>query len=230
MARFCLSLAATVFVIALGGMAKAATVVAPVSVTTDLDPLSAAYDVNNVINQSGLSTGYTSGVTDFSTYIATNPTEPNGTGFTFAGELRTFSGNFVFDLGGLYSVSQLALWNRGPSLQGIQDFSLYSSDTSGFAGGSLISSFTASAGVSNSAAASNGARLQVFGFAETQARFIRLEVSSVYGNCCVSLSEVAFDGAPVSAVPVPASLPLLAVGFIALGALGRRKRITSLHG
>ncbi len=50
-------------------------VLAPVAATTSSIALGGT--PNNLRNQSGLSIGFTSGVTDFDTYFASNPTTPS---------------------------------------------------------------------------------------------------------------------------------------------------------
>ena len=60
----------------LGGLAPAAhadLILQPTAVSTNMGSLQSAVP-DNVRNQSGLSAGYTSLVTDFDNYIASNPT------------------------------------------------------------------------------------------------------------------------------------------------------------
>ena len=73
---------------------------------------SATFSSTNMINQSGLSVGFTSGVTNFDTYIASNPTETayDSNGWdSLPGP--TYPITIGFDMGAVYSLSRLALWN-----------------------------------------------------------------------------------------------------------------------
>jgi hypothetical protein len=59
-----------------GGHAAASTIVAPVEAFASSEFISTTgndYSIDNTINQSGLSIGYQSGLTDFATYLALNP-------------------------------------------------------------------------------------------------------------------------------------------------------------
>ena len=65
--------------------ALADPIIEPVSVSVTF-PLFPGFLLNSGNDQSGLSAGYTSGVTDFDTDIALNPTHDNGGNTTFASE------------------------------------------------------------------------------------------------------------------------------------------------
>jgi hypothetical protein len=99
-------------------------VLSPVAVTTDLttyddDP---RFWVTNLINQTGITTPFVSGVTEFNPYFA----NPNQT-FATSGDQGTnnwqskivfdmgFQGYLDFDLGAVYQVDKVALWNRSVS-------------------------------------------------------------------------------------------------------------------
>ena len=64
---------AVISLFALASTARADQVRSAVSVLTPPTPCSPAYSFDRTIDQSGLSVGYTSGVTDFATYIGANP-------------------------------------------------------------------------------------------------------------------------------------------------------------
>jgi hypothetical protein len=70
----------------------------------------AGHAPNGAINQSGLSTGYTSLATDFDTYIASNPTH-NTINNDWISAVGTLTGHFDFDLGGTFLVQSFALWD-----------------------------------------------------------------------------------------------------------------------
>ena len=130
----------------------------------------------SVIDQSGLSVGYTSLVTDFDAYISSGVThEYIGDGNWFSDQLTTvpLPLNFDFDLGGLYSIEAIALWGdnqpnssfNGPTNQSVKDFELLFADNADF-----ISPF--SAGLFSYTNSGNTA--EVFGFASTTASHLRM--------------------------------------------------------
>jgi hypothetical protein len=198
-----------------GAPAFAGAILSPTSVPIDnLGLMSAAH----IIDESGLSASFTSGSTDYDSYIAGNPTHaafqflppsPNawasGTGF---------SGKFMeFDLGSNYAILGFALWtNNNPTA--VNSFTLSSAADQDFTTGvTSLGTFTA---VSTLAVQS----YDVSGLGE----FVRLTINSDHGATNVNIGEVAFD---VQVVPEPASLAILGLGIAALARI-RRKRAAVL--
>src|SRR5436190_10053965 len=70
-------------------------------------------DISHVRDQSGLSSVYTSGVTNFDAYIATNPTHNSSNESTIWIGFRPSGTHVDFDLGGLHAIESMALWNLG---------------------------------------------------------------------------------------------------------------------
>ena len=94
-----------------GNFIQAGVILQATDATTDMG-FGNFGSLNNIRNQSGLSTGYTSGVTDFDTYIAGNPTHNGGgTSTIWDSNNYTTTGHIDFDLGGSFSIESFALWN-----------------------------------------------------------------------------------------------------------------------
>lgn len=206
------------------GVAQAATIVGPASVTATPagNCCGGGYVVENIINQSGLSAGYTSGVTDFATFVGsathTNPSVSNGyaSPSNFVTEY-----DFDFDFGSIVSLSRFALWNDQDT-QAIKDFELFSSLDSSFTSLTSLGAFSAAQWMG----ASDAVEAEVFDMADASSQYFRLAVSNAHfsGTNLINFGEVAFE-AQTSVVPLPAAFPLLAGGLGFFGLMGwRRKR------
>lgn len=210
-------LAAAALTLAASG-ASAATIIGAVSATAS--NTTPGFGIGHTIDQSGLSVNYVSGVTDFDTYIGLSPMHSLSASTEWFGALGSTSATVEYDLGAVFSIDRLALWNEESSGFGT---GLISVSTDGI----TYSNLTTINPFDNPLA---DYPAEVFGFAATSLRYFRMELSGCpqidpgsYNSCAIG--EVAF--ATAAAVPVPASLPLL-VG--ALGAFGflRRKRNKSV--
>ena len=215
-------LLATVSVFGFVGSAESAVISGSI-----YSPVDAVIDVGgpggvsiiDTINQSGLSSNFISGVTDFDTYIASNPTHT----FLFRGNewfsnIGTNSATVTYDLGQLLSVESLALWNE--EVAGIGTLDLLSSNDG--------VNFTSLA--SNLSPTNNPPRTRysadVFSFSPTIAQFIRFEMS----NCPQPGGSLSFDYCAIGEVAFKVSEPLdppqstpepsLLFGFIGLSTLG----------
>lgn len=235
------------FAVALGfacaacsSQAIASTIVAPVTSDASSEfPVSPDFDgsIENTINQSGLSSGYDSGVTDFDTYLASEPehtSDANGN--------EWFSENF-----GANSVAGLTVTYGFSALTSINGFALWNEDFAGLGNTLLQYSVNGSAYTDlmtilpvPSEFAQPGEEVpylaQVFSFSLTEMLFFRLVIAdcpgpppseSIFRGC--GIGEVAFsaelspvDNNPV--VPLPAALPLFgsALGFFVW--MGRRRK------
>jgi len=96
-------------------MAHAGVIIAPVAATIDAGGPGSG-SIGNTFDQSGLSIGYTAGVTDFDTYIASGPTHTlTFGGYEWFSNYGTTSATVTYDFGALVTISALALWNEESS-------------------------------------------------------------------------------------------------------------------
>ncbi len=176
-----------------------------------------SYSIQHAINQNGLSSGYTSGVTDFSSYFASNPTHAeSGLDTHFLSQIST-TGFVDFDLGQVYALSSIAVWNWQISQGGVGVTNievLRSTDAA----------FTAPVSVGNFGFSINGsalAQLDQFS-APVSTRYVRINLSNTTGTGQIGFGELAFG-----AVPEPSSFILFSLGMFGLAAR-RRQRVSSV--
>lgn len=191
--------------------ASAGVIRSAVSATASSE-FSSSYNIVRAINQSGLSSGYVSGVDNFATYMATNPTHTpsaaNNEWFTASGVRSAVA---TFDLGSLYSLSGAALWveESWASHSGVSF--LVSSNGVDFT--SVMNNLTLADHPLSDYPAT------VYNFAAVNARYFQI----AFGNCAVdgcSLGEIAFNTADATSntrpVPAPMSGALLLTGLAGL--------------
>lgn len=205
------------FSLAFSTASQAAYVHSAVSVTTEMgNSTGGNSNINHIIDQSGLSSTYTSGATDFDTYVNSNPTHTAFT--TNVDEWQssgTTTGNIDFDLGSSLTVSGMAMWfTTWYTAVAIKSFTLYADDEATFTNATNLGDFTNTI--------FGDASVQVFNFSDTDAQFIRMQITDNNGYFSTNHAEVAFDAAPVSAVPVPAAVWLF--GSALMGLVGLRKK------
>lgn len=207
----------------IGTAAQAGPVIQATSATSSLGSYSAQYLPGYAIDQSGLSAGYISGVTDFATYVATTTSVAGGSSFnTWFSSAGVLTGNFDFALGGAQTIQSFALWDDPQAaLQGVNNFTLLASNTSSFATSINLGTFTA---------LDTDIHAQVFNFAPTTASYVRMQINSNFGSTFVTgFVEGAFQGAsaPPTAIPEPFTLSLFGTGLAGVVALRRRRRLAA---
>ena len=194
-------------------------IVAPVSATINSGGPGSG-SITDTINQNGLASGYVSGVTNFNTYIATNPQHS----LAFAGNewfsnAESTSASVTYDLGSIFGIDALALWNE--DFAGIGTLNMFGSTNGIF--------FAALLGV-NPTDGLNNANYgpQVFSFGAVNSRFLRFDMSNCpqapggYNSCAIG--EVAFRTAATGAVPEPGPWAMMLLGFCGMGLALRRRR------
>lgn len=182
--------------------------------------------INDTFNQSGLSSSYISGVTDFDAYLASNPLHTvTFSGYEWFSQLGSTSAVVTYDLGSMFTVGALSLWNEESSGIGMLNLS---SSIDGISFNSL-GMFTPK---DNSITDSYSS--EVFGFAGTDARFIRFDMSgcpqqpSTFNACAIG--EVAFNSLEPGAVPEASTWAMMIVGMGAVGyAMRRRIKVSEVN-
>jgi hypothetical protein len=205
---------------ATASVAAAAVIVAPVSGVINsggpgFGSLSYTYD------QSGLSNGYVSGVTDFDVYLATNPTHTiSFDPYEWFSNQGTSSASVTYDLGSVMQIDRLALWNEESS--GIGSLDLYGSTD-----GNVFNLIVSGLLPTDHPLANYGA--DVFNLGSVNVRYVRFDMSGCPQpnvgsfNAC-AIGEVAFSsGGGAGAIPEPGTAVLLGLGIAGLGLI-RRKR------
>jgi hypothetical protein len=185
---------------------------------------------NSLINKSGLSATYTSGVTNFATFTSTATHNFNSPGIatpasaSWASGFGTTTGFVTFDMGSLVALDKIAVWNWGGSDPiNLTGFTLFSDDNSSFTSATNLGSFTVNP---NGDAFANPA--QVFSFASTTDRYFRMSITANHGHANLTgFGEVAFKQAastPSSVTPeLPGAMQLLPA-LLPVALIGARKR------
>lgn len=191
--------------------AVSASVIRSAVSATASSEYSSTYNILRAIDQSGLSSGYVSGVDNFATYLASNPTHTLiAANYEWFTEVGVRSAVATFDLGSLYSLSAAALWVE-EAWAPHSDVSFWVS-TNGVDFSSVMNNLTLVDNPGDYAAS-------VYNFAAVNARYFQIAFGRCSTNGC-SLGEIAFntsnatnDTRPVSA---PMSVALLLTGFAGL--------------
>jgi hypothetical protein len=232
-----LTIALGVAFAACSGPSAAATIVAPIgaeATTTFISSSGNDYSILNTIDQSGLSAGYVSGVTDFDSYLAGNPTHTslaNGNEWfskDYFGRRRVAVQTVTYAFSALTSINGIALWNE--EFAGIGTAELWWAAADG------VFTLFDTIMPADSAFDSPNYSAQVFSFDPIDMLFFRLVITgcpgppwlaSNYRGC--GIGEVAFsaelgpvDNNPV--VPLPAAFPLLASALGLFAWMGRRRK------
>src|SRR6185436_12877547 len=89
----------------------AGPIISPVSAVVNSGGTDPSTSIVNTLNRNGLSVGFTSGVTDFDTYLAGNPTHTFGfTNAEWFSSSGTTTASVTYDLGSILLIDRLALW------------------------------------------------------------------------------------------------------------------------
>ena len=183
------------------GVAEAGFVVGSASVSASEPDLDSRFPIVNLINQSGISAAYNSGVTDFNTFVGMTALSGNPSFFGAGGWASavgsSFQVNIDINLGFVQNLTRMALWND-VDLQGLGNFKLYASDNASFSSLTYLGSFTGYPG-------GVGHFAQVFDMTDATTQYIRVEGSPGGNEVLLNIGEIAFEGSTVNAVPEPTS-------------------------
>lgn len=210
--RLLLGLALALGVMVTAGPAVAGLILQPASASSSQTQFGAA---DNARNQSGLSIGYTSLVTDFDTYIASNPLHDSLTQ-TNRWTSTSLPASIDFDLGGSYPIDRIAFWDQGTGIGSTLAFTLIAADNAAFTNPTTLGNFNPVAVGDPSAVAA-----QVFNFPSTQAQFVRFTATQSNGFDGATVGEVAFD------LPEPSAVSVAGLAAAAIG-MKRRQRARSI--
>ena len=196
-----------------------------------------SYEEARMFDQSGLSTTFSSGTDDFSTYIASGPTHtPSSGNFMWSSPQNpSFPGNVDFDLGSEVTIEQLALWTDDQF--GPNGITVLTSNQSNFSTSTNVASITP-ADVTNAPVP-----VQVFDLTDSSARYVRFAITGSHNSQFATIAEIAFDtsaassgggggggGSGGTAIPEPSGLALLGLAACALGIIySRRSNDQSQH-
>lgn len=204
--------------LALGAnFASAQSVIGSVGVTSSAPLLGfvSPMPVSQLIDQSGLSATYVSGVTNFAQFVATTTAQYTCGPVCYpelGGVGSQVSPMFIrFDLGTVMSIRSIAIWNQVGS-GSLNTFDLLSDAGS-------IGSYSVPDPISNPQFAT------VINFNPVATRYITIANPTNFGaigNPGVILNEVAFNG---TVVPEPASLLMVGAGLAGIVVVARRKRV-----
>ena len=173
--------------------------------------------VSKIIDQTGLSANYISGLTNFDTFISSGVTHAQHDNFGWLSAAGVYSGSLTFDLGSVLDVTKFVMWNGAEALTAnVNGFSISTSSTSDFNSSVTVGNF-------NGQMANYGA--SVYDLTDTNARYVKLTINGNFGNgCCTAIGGIAFETSPVAAVPEPETYATLLAGLGLIGgALNRRK-------
>jgi len=200
--------------------AMASAILSPVSVMNSVpENYSGCCAIERTIDQSGLTSNFVSGVTDFDTYFGTAPLHDINFSLEWFAPSGIFTQTIDYNLGGLYLIDRAAVWNE--ESWGANTVDIFTSIDN------ITYSSVGSFSLTNHPVAFYSA--DILNVNDSMAQYVRFIVNGIPGddgdgspfNDSVSLGEVAFS---VSAVPEPETYAMLLAGLGLLGFAARRRQ------
>lgn len=181
--------------------------------------------LSHTFDQSGLSAGFTSGVTLFDTFLALNPTHTTTfSGFEWFSNSGTTSASVTYDLGSVMTIGRLALWNEESS--GIGTLDLWGSVNG-------VDFFQLALGLNPTDHFAVDYTADVFSWTAQDLRYVRFDMSdcpqpNVGSFDACAIGEVAFASTNgiVVETPEPATALLLLSGLAGIAFARRRDDVT----
>lgn len=177
----------------------------PVSATATVPPASPG-DLQNAINQAGLSVKFVDGATDFDAYLAQQPThDVLYFGYEWFSQAGVTSATLIFDMGAVTTMDRLAMWNEESS--GIDSFTIaYSTD--GITYTTVPGTFSPTNWPSYPQTTAYTAN--IFQLGGITGRYVKMQITcpqagAIYPGC--SLGEIAFSTTPTAKVEIVLSSP-----------------------
>ena len=163
-----------------GASAQAGVVTSAVAVTP-AGACSTGFVLDRTIDQSGLTVGYTSGATDFASYVLSGPRHEGSNGpQNYSCSFDPVPADVDYDLGATLGILELGFWQYPFESSGpLFDFQVFTSNDPGFGASTLVGSFTAVA--DGTGLGAPGTALQVFDLLDTDARYLRRRVQTFSG-------------------------------------------------
>ena len=190
----------------------ASVITSAVSVQSTHGGLSSYFALDNIINQSSLSSSYISGVTDFAVGSSATSGLLSGSGFDAVESYGPIQ--FSFDLGTSLTIDALAIWNTN-SVGAISQIEIWSDNDMDWSNG-------ATSMLVGSSALTTSSSSDIFSFSAIDSQFFHINaLSSLAPPDYYGLNEVAFS--EVVNVPEPSILFLMGAGLAGLGFARRRK-------
>jgi hypothetical protein len=176
----------TILLVVPARLAEATLVVQAVSATTNMTENG---PLVNAIDQSGLSVGYVSGVTDFDTYTATHDTSTSPVTVFSATDLSS-AGIVDFNLGSSFLIDRIAIWGTDfPGLD-MSSFDLSADDNASFTSPTALGTF------SPAAQSADPQLKQTFSFTPVSEQYFRLSSIVTSHGTQLAIGEVAFSAVP----------------------------------
>lgn len=180
----------------------------------------------HLLDQSGLSAGYTNGFTNFETYVASGPTHIGTSTSTANGYFSPAAAQVDVDLGATLKLTKFALWNDN-DYQGVENFNLQIADNPGFVGAVSLGSFIASYGPLPTDYG-QPVPVQEFDLTDATGRYVRINFFDDHFNSgVINVGEVIFGVGELSTVPEPSALLLMCAGIAGLRLNSRRGKSTN---
>ncbi|MEX2169571.1 MAG: hypothetical protein WD851_09685 [Pirellulales bacterium] len=178
------------------------------------------HPIARIIDHSGLSVPFVSGVTDFDNYLAQAPLHSRFPSHEWSASGATTTGIIDFDMGRAMLIDRTAIWNE--EVTGVSSLNVFTSDDPSFGTSSLVGSFAV---LDTTRDLDYVADVHLL--VPTAVRYVRFEVLGAYADPLnkfvtkASLGEVAFS---TTTVPEQSTFVYMSTGVLfAAGCVLRRR-------